>query len=131
MKITKELLDELVEKAKESPRLRISYDLRESANDNSQRALNVLEPGTEVPIHRHPKSTETSALLRGSMQINIYNNRGDLVESYIVSATSDTPFYIIPAMTWHNCDVLESGTISFEAKEGAYEPTAPEDLMYK
>ena len=58
MEINKELLDNLFGQAKENPRLRQNFDLRTSTNDNSQRMLNALLPGTVVPIHRHPQSTE-------------------------------------------------------------------------
>ena len=59
MIITTELLDNLTHQAKANPRLRMNYDLRTSAEDSSQRMLNALEPGTVVPIHRHPGSSET------------------------------------------------------------------------
>ena len=52
-------LDSLLEKATESERRRVNYDLRTTADDQSQRILNVLLPGTQVPIHRHQDSTET------------------------------------------------------------------------
>lgn len=46
MKIDKSLLDDLTQKAKASPRLRMNLDMRTSAEDQSQRMLNALEPGT-------------------------------------------------------------------------------------
>lgn len=58
MEINKEFLDSLFEQAKENPRLRQNLDLRTSSADTSQRMLNALLPGTVVPIHRHPQSTE-------------------------------------------------------------------------
>ena len=48
MKISSELLDTLTRAAKESPRLRMNYDLRTSPADGSQRMLNALEPGTVI-----------------------------------------------------------------------------------
>ena len=45
MKITQALLDDLTAQAKASPRLRMNYDLRNSAADGSQRMLNAIEPG--------------------------------------------------------------------------------------
>ena len=39
MKITQDILDDLTAKAKESPRLRMNLDLRDSAEDTSQRML--------------------------------------------------------------------------------------------
>ena len=57
MKLTTSLLDDLTARAKASPRLRMNLDLRNSAEDGSQRMLNALEPGTILPIHRHTRST--------------------------------------------------------------------------
>ena len=59
MFIDKEILDALSEEARKSPRLRMGKDMRTSAADQSQRMLNAMEPGTEVAIHRHTKTTET------------------------------------------------------------------------
>jgi cupin fold WbuC family metalloprotein len=59
MKISHELLDSLTAQAKESPRLRMNYDLRNSDKDQSQRMLNAIEPGSPLPIHRHRKTSET------------------------------------------------------------------------
>ena len=73
MKITQALLDTLSEQAKASPRLRMNYDLRNSAEDKSQRMLNAIEPGTVMPIHRHQKTSETIACLRGRFVIEFYD----------------------------------------------------------
>ena len=59
MEINKQLLKVLFAEAKENPRLRQNFDLRTSSADTSQRMLNALQPGTEVPIHRHEKTAET------------------------------------------------------------------------
>lgn len=53
MIIDKPLLDTLTAQAKASPRLRCNFDLRNSPEDNSQRMLNAIEPGTVMPIHSH------------------------------------------------------------------------------
>ncbi len=65
MIIDKRILDELTAQAKVSPRLRMNLDMRNSAEDQSQRMLNALEPGTALPIHRHHASSETVVILRG------------------------------------------------------------------
>ena len=83
MKIDKSLLDDLTQKAKASPRLRMKLDLRNSAEDGSQRMLNALEPGTILPIHRHTRSTETVVLIRGSVRQNYLNPDGSIRESCI------------------------------------------------
>ena len=65
MKITKDVLDNLTEQAKASPRLRMNLDLRNGEDDQSQRMLNAIEPGSQIPIHRHRNSSETVVCLCG------------------------------------------------------------------
>lgn len=72
MEISKEFLGKLFEQAVENPRLRQNLDLRTSSADTSQRMLNVLLPGTVVPIHRHEDTTETVVCLCGNMDEVIY-----------------------------------------------------------
>lgn len=52
-------LDGLTAQAKASPRLRMNLDLRNSPDDQSQRMLNAIEPGSPLPIHRHKYTFET------------------------------------------------------------------------
>ena len=122
MIIDKELLDQLTAQAKASPRLRQNYDLRNSENDGSQRMLNAIEPGTLMPIHRHPNTTTTVIIIRGKMCQNFYDENGSLTESVILDAEGDTRAVQIEQSRWHNLESLESGTILFEAKDGAWEP---------
>lgn len=67
IKIDKTLIANLFDKAVVSERKRMNYDLRTSPNDGSQRMLNALMPGTEVPIHRHPSSNENVILICGKL----------------------------------------------------------------
>ena len=65
MEISQAILDDLTAKAKASERLRMNLDLRDSAEDGSQRMLNAIEPGSTLPIHRHQETSETMVCLRG------------------------------------------------------------------
>ncbi len=78
MVITQAILDELTEKAKTSERLRCNMDLRNSADDQSQRMLNALEPGTVMPIHRHHGSSETVVVLRGKIKWLFFDDNDNL-----------------------------------------------------
>ena len=129
MLFTKELFDRLTAEAKASPRLRMNLDLRDSADDQSQRMLNAMEPGTVLPIHRHRGSSETMVMLRGKGKWNYYDDEGNLTESFIVSADGDIRGVSVPKGQWHNCESLESGTIILECKEGPWAPLSPEDLL--
>ena len=129
MKITQALLDNLTEQAKASPRLRMNMDLRNSAEDKSQRMLNAIEPGSALPIHRHQKTSETVVCLRGHLREIFYNDAGDVTEVIELAPNSDCVALNIPAGQWHTVEVLESGTVIMEVKDGAYEPLGEEDVM--
>ena len=51
------LLDEVTARAKTSERLRMNFNLHDSLDAKAQRLLNALEPGTVLPVHRHPQPT--------------------------------------------------------------------------
>ena len=127
MKITKEILDSLTEQAKASPRLRMNMDLRNSAEDKSQRMLNALEPGTVLPIHRHRSTTETVVCIRGHFEEYYYDEKGNLTET--IDMVPGGIVLNIEAGQWHNLKCFESGTVLLEVKDGAYEPIGPEDIL--
>lgn len=159
MEINKELLDNLFEQAKENPRLRQNLDLRTSSADTSQRMLNALLPGTVVPIHRHPNSTENVFLLcgklveviyeevnpflsplkkedistfdRGMDSMNVTNGRRFReVERIHLDPTVGNYGCVIPQGAWHTIDVLEPSVI-YEAKDGKYGEDGSETLSEK
>lgn len=129
MKITQELLDDLTAQAKASPRLRMNRDLRNSASDGSQRMLNAIEPGSPLPIHRHRHSSETVVCLRGHLRELFYDEDGRLADSIDLMPNGPIVALNIPLGQWHTVEVLESGTVILECKDGAYEPLAPEDIF--
>ncbi|MDE6688771.1 MAG: WbuC family cupin fold metalloprotein, partial [Prevotella sp.] len=87
MILNSELLDEVTRKAEESPRLRMNYNLHESLDAKAQRLINVLLPGTVLPIHRHRHTAETYVLLRGKMFVVFYDDLGAQVERYLLDPT--------------------------------------------
>ena len=130
MKITKELLDELTEKAKASPRLRKNYDLRNSEDDQSQRMLNAIEPGSIMPIHRHRQTSETVVCLRGRLVWEYYDEKkGICTEITEVSANGPVSGLSVPAGQWHTVRALESSVI-LESKEGPYVPLSDADILH-
>ena len=130
MKITQELLDSLTAQAKVSPRLRMNLDLRNSPEDGSQRMLNAIEPGSPLPIHRHPKTSETVVCLRGRLVEEYYEElERRCTEAIELSPNGPVVAVNIPAGQWHTVRSLESGTVIMEVKDGAYEPTGPEDIL--
>lgn len=106
MVIDKQLLDDLTKQAKASPRLRMNYDLRNSTEDQSQRMLNAIEPGSPLPIHRHMKSSETVVCLRGHLREIYYNDKREVTEVIDLAPGSDCVGLCIPIGQWHTVEVL-------------------------
>ena len=82
--INKSFIDTISKAASMSPRLRMNYNFHESPDSKSQRLLNALEPGTVMPIHRHPHTSETYVLLRGKLKVMFYNSSKELTESAVL-----------------------------------------------
>lgn len=129
MIIDQKLLDELTAQAKESSKLRMAFDLRNSADDNSQRMLNAIEPGSHELIHRHSFSNETVAILRGCFQELFYNEDGTLKEEITLTPVGPIVAISVPKGQWHTARALESGTVVLTCKDGTYEPLKDEDIL--
>lgn len=147
IKIDKQLIRELYDKAVVNPRLRQNMDLRNYGEDNSQRMLNALMPGTEVPIHRHPMSNETVICLSGKLFEIIYEEDNTAKDFPMGMDAQDVPSgtrfketarymldpsvgnfgCVVPAGVWHTVEVLEPSVI-FEAKDGKYGEDGSETL---
>jgi len=130
MVISQAILDKLTEEAKASPRLRMNMDLRNSAEDQSQRMLNAIEPGSPLPIHRHQKSSETVVCLRGRLVEEFYDElERRCTEAIELSPNGPNVALNIPIGQWHTVRALESGTVIMEVKDGAYEPLSDVDIL--
>ena len=135
--IDKELIAEMHERAAGSERKQVNFDLCTAA-DTSQRMLNVLEVGTQVPIHRHEETTETVICIEGRLVEIFYEE----VVEYSRETTSRIEEVVrkcsfrevarvelcpregkygvqVPQGVWHTIEVLEPSAI-FEAKDGTY-----------
>lgn len=127
--LTKDILNKLTLNAMESSRLRMNYNLHETTFDRVQRLFNALEPGTKVPIHRHRDTVETIVMLRGSLVIKFFDDRCEELERHVLRANSDIFGVNVPIGIWHDVEVLESGTILLEIKEGPYSPLTIIDIL--
>jgi len=129
MIINNELLDKVTAEAEASLRLRMNYNLHDSLDAKAQRLINVLLPGTPLPIHRHKHTAETYVILRGKMFVVFYNDLGAQVERFLLDPTQGNYGVQIPKGQWHTVEVIEPSAI-LEVKDGPYTPLEPEDILY-
>ena len=123
------LLDKLTAQAKESPRLRMNMDLRNSDADSSQRMLNAIEPGSVVPIHRHQKTSETVIVCRGKVREEFYDAEGNKTAEFVMEAGGECPGIQVPMGQYHTLVCLEDGSVIFEAKDRPYDPVGTEEFL--
>ena len=129
MVINKKILDELTASAKASPRLRMNYNFHQSLEDKCHRMLNAVEPGSDIPIHRHPDKDESFVVLRGKVRSTTYKDDGSVIESVVLSQEDGLYGVDIPKGVWHKLESLESGSVVFECKEGPFVPHEVDGIL--
>lgn len=129
MELNTKLLEQISKEASVSPRLRMNYDLRNTPTDHSQRMLNAIEPGTELPVHRHSATSEVCIVVRGIAEEIFYDDNGNITERVIMKPDSQCFGVVIEPGRWHKIVSLETGTVIFEAKDGLYEPLSSNDIL--
>lgn len=127
--IDDQLLDRVSEKAKESQRLRMNHNFHTSPEAGAQRLLNALEPGTELPIHRHIHTAETYFVIRGKIKVLFYNDTKQITDTVLLDPLQGNYGVNIPTGQWHTLEVLVSGTVIFEVKDGPYTPISEENIL--
>lgn len=127
--IDKNLLDRVSSEAKESARLRMNYNFHQSLEDKCHRMLNAVEPGSDIPIHRHPDKDESFVVLRGKVRSTTYKDDGTVIESVVLSQEDGLYGVDIPKGVWHKLESLESGSVVFECKEGPFVPHEVDGIL--
>ena len=126
--IDNNLMNEVSAQAKSSPRLRINYNFHKSLDEKCHRMLNAVEPGTEIPIHRHPEKDESFVILKGKVKVTTYNDKGVLKDYVILSQEIGQYGVNIPKNVWHTLEALEPSML-FECKEGPFVPHEQEGIL--
>lgn len=127
--IDKKLVRNVINQAKQSPRQRMNYNFHASPESKSQRLLNALEPGTELPIHRHRHTAETYIVLTGSIRVDYYDIDHHKTDSAVLDPLAGVFGLDIPAGQFHTLEVSVPGTVIFEVKDGPYTPLSSEDML--
>ena len=129
MLIDEQFLNMVSTQAKVSPRLRMNYNFHLSLEEKCHRFLNAVEPGTVVPIHKHPTKDESFVILRGKVRVTTHNDDGSVIEEVVLSQGSGSYGVDIPKNVWHRLESLESGSVIFECKEGPFVPHEEEGVL--
>lgn len=117
--ISDSLLNRLLQRAADSPRLRAVHCLHDGDWEHCHRMLNALLPGTYVCPHRHDSDHQSEAfiLLRGKLALLLFDDDGnvDFTNSRVLSPASGMLGLDIPPRIWHSLVALEESVI-YEVK---------------
>ena len=131
MLLNKELFYKIAEEAAKSPRLRKNYDLRDSEDENGQRMLNVLLPGTKTPIHRHQDTSEVVVCIYGSAIERFYDSEGNETEVVRLAAGSEIPGVVVEIGRFHSLEATDEMGVVCGMKAGKYLPMQSNDILNK
>jgi cupin fold WbuC family metalloprotein len=126
--VDRTLLQDLLERAKRSPRLRINHNFHSSMEDNPHRFLNVMVKGTYIAPHRHldPPKAEAFLVLDGEVAFFIFDDSGNVVRTEVVGR--DPIGIDLPPGVWHTLTPLSAHAICYEVKPGPYLDSTDKDF---
>ena len=116
------MLDELAGRAAASPRLRTHHNMHESPADLVQRYFIVALRDSYFRPHRHLTKGETALVLRGRIDVLMFDSSGTVVARYAMGEGAPNVGYETPQATWHTLVLQSANAAFFETKEGPYDP---------
>lgn len=120
------LLQKLFKEAANSPRKRTHYEMHSGQHDRIQKFLNILQPGSYIPPHRHPEKGkwESFQIITGVVKVVIFSEDGVVEDCVVLSHDSGTYIAEIAEKQWHSIVALEKNSALLELKPGPYDPKA-------
>ena len=116
------LLDELATKAAASPRARAHHNIHATPADLVQRFLVVAQDHSYFRPHRHASRSELALLVRGRVDVLIFDEGGCVLARHAVGEGAATFAYETPQGVWHTLLPGSGGCAFLEIKEGPYDP---------
>jgi len=116
------LLDELTAKAAASPRARAHHNIHATPADLVQRFLVVAQGDSYFRPHLHTTRAELALLLRGGVDVLIFDDAGRVLARHAVGAGADSFAYETQPGVWHTLVPGAAGCAFLEIKEGPYDP---------
>ena len=120
--LNNQLIENVANQAKNSPRKRMNFNFHETLDANVQRMLNAIEPDSYIQPHKHesPDKFEAFFILRGKALVIEFDDTGKITEHQILSTDNNNWGTEIAPKQWHCLVSLEPGTVIYEIKDGPY-----------
>jgi cupin fold WbuC family metalloprotein len=124
--ISEELVQRALVASRESPRKRVILPFHKTHEALLHRMLNAMQPGTYLQPHRHdePPKEEVFLVLRGAIDLVVFDDEGAISDVVALSAESDAFGVDLAAGRYHSFLVREPDTILYEVKLGPFTPAS-------
>ena len=129
--ISDQLLREAIAQSQSSPRKRIILPLHKNADAKMHRMLNVIQPGSYIPPHRHidPPKEESVIVVKGAIYLFLFDNSGDIHQIHFLKAGSPVFGIDCEPEVIHTFIATEKNTVIFETKPGPWQPQGDKDFF--
>jgi cupin fold WbuC family metalloprotein len=121
----------LIERARQSPRLRTNHNFHTGMDDNPHRFLNVMVRGTYIAPHRHrdPPKSETFLVLEGELAFFTFDDAGQITATHVLGRDGRAAVGVdIQPGVWHTIAVVTPHVVCFEVKPGPYSAANDKDF---
>lgn len=128
--IDEALLQETLDRARRSPRLRTNHNFHAGPEDNPHRFLNVMVSGTYVTPHRHldPPKAESFLVLRGQIAVFVFDDEGRVTSRHDLGGPTEPLGIDLAPGLWHALAVRSDYAVIYEVKPGPWDPATDKEL---
>ncbi|MDX1607714.1 MAG: WbuC family cupin fold metalloprotein [Candidatus Spechtbacterales bacterium] len=128
--VSKQDLEQVAEKAAESPRRRLNLNMHEDDEDVNY-YYNVVYKDAYMQPHIHRNKHEYFHIDEGTMYLVEFDGEGNIINKVLMSAEKDLQYeavrsYKVLKGTWHTIVIASERAIMFEVKSGPYDPSVKE-----
>ncbi|MEM6912014.1 MAG: WbuC family cupin fold metalloprotein [Verrucomicrobiota bacterium] len=116
-------IEEGLAASRKSRRGRMIVPLQRSEDAPVQRMLNVLQPGSYIRPHLHPRpqAAELVCVLQGALGVFLFGEAGQVTQSRRLQPGASQSILDLEAKVWHTFVALEADTVVLEVKGGPYD----------
>jgi cupin fold WbuC family metalloprotein len=122
--LEKDRIEEGIIISRTNGRGRVMVPVQRGEGAPVQRLLNVMQPGSYVQPHLHPRpqASELVLVLQGAIRFVHFDEDGGILDAIDLTAGGEPYLVDIEPGVWHTMVALEPDSVMLEIKGGPYDP---------
>ena len=121
-KIDSTFIDKLISQAKQNSRQRMRLCLHKDTSDDVHEMIIAMSKSCYVRPHKHMNKTESFHMIRGSLWLFVFDDRGAVIEKFKMSDNRDNGFlvYRLEKNYWHTIIPISDFVVFHEVRKGPF-----------